>query len=109
MTISSFIRSSCYGRRRAELANLALPHPRQATLVCQQDPPLEYPRQLALFRPFRKGRRGHMRLCRGATKRWPIEAEIGYAEPCEGKRVTRMAEEKKEPVTIKKYANRRLY
>src|SRR5215475_7314057 len=31
------------------------------------------------------------------------------SKPGQGKRVNHMAEEKKEPVTIKKYANRRLY
>jgi polyhydroxyalkanoate synthesis repressor PhaR len=50
------------------------------------------------------------RRCRGATKRWPSEAEIGYAQSLgRGKRVNDMSEDKKEPVTIKKYANRRLY
>jgi hypothetical protein len=45
------------GSRRVGLAVLALPHPRQTILVCQQDVPRWYQRQLALFRPFRKGRR----------------------------------------------------
>ena len=42
-------------------------------------------------------------------KRWPGRGESVYAGiPRQGKRVDNMAEEK-EPVTIKKYANRRLY
>jgi len=45
------------GSRAAGPAILALPHPRQAIWVCQQDLSREYPRQLALFCPFRKGRR----------------------------------------------------
>jgi hypothetical protein len=58
MTMSSFIgklllRRVLGGKQRF----LALPHPRQAMWVCQHDLSFEYPRQLALFRPFRKGRR----------------------------------------------------
>jgi len=64
---------------------------------------------LALFRWLCKGGRGARQACRAATKRWPREAEIGYAQPWAEERVNHMVEEQKEPITIKKYANRRLY
>jgi polyhydroxyalkanoate synthesis repressor PhaR len=64
---------------------------------------------LGLFRWLCKGDRVARQPCRAATKRWPREAEIGYAQAWAGERVNHMAEEQKEPITIKKYANRRLY
>jgi len=64
---------------------------------------------MALFCRLCKGDGTASRACRAATKRWPREAEIGYAQPWAAERVKDMAEEQKEPITIKKYANRRLY
>jgi polyhydroxyalkanoate synthesis repressor PhaR len=46
--------------------------------------------------------------CRAATKRWPGRAETGYAQALGRGYATNMTDEK-EPITIKKYANRRLY
>jgi polyhydroxyalkanoate synthesis repressor PhaR len=64
---------------------------------------------MALFRTFRKGFRSAEKPCRDAIKRWPSKAESGYAQVLGRGSVNDMAEDKKEPVTIKKYANRRLY
>src|SRR6478672_4785834 len=64
---------------------------------------------MALFSGLCKGASGAPGACRAATKRWPRQAEIGYAQAWAGERVKHMAEEQKEPITIKKYANRRLY
>jgi polyhydroxyalkanoate synthesis repressor PhaR len=64
---------------------------------------------MGLFRSLCKGGPVARRPCRVATNRWPREVEIGYAQPWAGERVNHMAEEQKEPITIKKYANRRLY
>src|SRR5262252_7168140 len=109
MTMSSFMRNSCSvafgGRRRY----LALPHPRQAMRVCQHDLSVEYRRQLALFRPFRKGRRAVHGAAAVPENAGPYERKLAMLKAWAGKRVIHMAEEKKEPVTIKKYANRRLY
>jgi len=67
---------------------LALPHPRQAMRVCQHDLPVEYSRQLALFRPFRKGRLITNGAAAVPQNGWPIWAEIGYAQSLgRGKRV----------------------
>jgi len=46
--------------------------------------------------------------CRAAIKRWPAQAETGYAQTLGRGYVINMTDEK-EPITIKKYANRRLY
>jgi polyhydroxyalkanoate synthesis repressor PhaR len=87
---------------------MALPHPRQPGEPCQQRAICRYPRELALFGPFHKGCRTALQVCRAATKRWPAEVETGYAQALGRGTVINMADEK-EPITIKKYANRRLY
>jgi polyhydroxyalkanoate synthesis repressor PhaR len=46
--------------------------------------------------------------CRAATKRWQVGGESSYAQALGRGYVINMADEK-EPTTIKKYANRRLY
>jgi polyhydroxyalkanoate synthesis repressor PhaR len=48
------------------------------------------------------------RASRAATKWWPVGREYGYAQGLGRGNVIDMAEEK-QPITIKKYANRRLY
>src|SRR6185437_7589293 len=108
MTISSFIRNSSCGRLGAKAVIwrcriLGLPG-----LPCQQRVILRYPRELVLFRPFRKDCRTARLACRAATKRWPAQAETGYARILGRGNAIHMADEK-EPITIKKYANRRLY
>jgi polyhydroxyalkanoate synthesis repressor PhaR len=70
---------------------------------------LQIPARIGAFLTFPQGRPRTLPVCRAATKRWPTEAEIGYAQSLGRGNVVHMAEEKKEPVTIKKYANRRLY
>jgi polyhydroxyalkanoate synthesis repressor PhaR len=77
--------------------------------VCQHDLSVEYRRQLALFRPFRKGRRAVHGAAAVPQNGGPYERKLAMLKAWAGKRVIHMAEEKKEPVTIKKYANRRLY
>jgi len=72
MTMSSFIRSSCCVEFWGGQRFLALPHPRQATSVCQHDCPVEYPRQLALFRRFRKGRLTASGAAAVPQNGWPI-------------------------------------
>jgi polyhydroxyalkanoate synthesis repressor PhaR len=67
-----------------------------------------YPCELALIGDFRKGCGSARDACRGAINRWPRASENGYAQTLGRGNVNVMAEEK-EPVTIKKYANRRLY
>jgi hypothetical protein len=68
------------------LAILALPHPRQTMPVCQQYVPRRYPRQLALFCPFRKGRR----TCCGAAavpqNGGPSKRKLAMLKPWQGKR-----------------------
>jgi polyhydroxyalkanoate synthesis repressor PhaR len=88
---------------------LALPHPQQAMRVCQHDLPFEYPRQLAFFRPFRKGRDAKCSIAAVPQNGGPWKQKLAMLKAWAGKRVIHMAEDKNEPVTIKKYANRRLY
>jgi polyhydroxyalkanoate synthesis repressor PhaR len=57
---------------------------------------------------FRKDCRTAQFACRAATKRWPAQAETGYAQALGRGYAINMTDEK-EPITIKKYANRRLY
>jgi polyhydroxyalkanoate synthesis repressor PhaR len=77
--------------------------------VCQHDLPFEYPRQLAFFRPFCKGRRDNRSTAAVPQNGGPWKQKLAMLKAWAGKRVIHMAEDKKEPVTIKKYANRRLY
>jgi polyhydroxyalkanoate synthesis repressor PhaR len=57
---------------------------------------------------FRKDCRTAHFACRAATKRWPALGKTGYAQALGRGYVIAMTDEK-EPITIKKYANRRLY
>jgi polyhydroxyalkanoate synthesis repressor PhaR len=57
---------------------------------------------------LRKARRSAKHICRAATKRWLAPVKTGYACILGRGNVDDMADAK-EPVTIKKYANRRLY
>jgi polyhydroxyalkanoate synthesis repressor PhaR len=64
--------------------------------------------RIGCFLTFLKNCRTARPILRAATKRWPAEAETGYAEALGRGYAIAMADEK-EPITIKKYANRRLY
>jgi len=64
--------------------------------------------RIGAFLTFLKGCRTARFASRAATKRWPLQPENGYAQTLGRGNVIHMADEK-EPVTIKKYANRRLY
>jgi polyhydroxyalkanoate synthesis repressor PhaR len=64
--------------------------------------------RIGCFLTFLKNCRTAHPILRAATKRWPAEAETGYAEALGRGYAIAMADEK-EPITIKKYANRRLY
>jgi polyhydroxyalkanoate synthesis repressor PhaR len=88
---------------------LAVPHPRQAVLVCQPDLPRDYPRQLALFCPFRKGCGASCGTAAVPQNGGPAKRKLAMLNALAGETLSNMSEEKKEPVTIKKYANRRLY
>src|ERR1700750_3299423 len=109
MTISSFIRSSCYGRGAMgwPFFGTATSSADHASLSIIRTAPLSP--TIGAFPPFPQGTPFLSRRCRAATKRWPIEAEIGYAQSLGRGIVVSMAEDKKKPVTIKKYAHRRLY
>jgi polyhydroxyalkanoate synthesis repressor PhaR len=63
---------------------------------------------IGAFLTYRKGLPHCPPGCRGATKRWPRAAETGYAGGL-GRDTTIIMADEKEPITIKKYANRRLY
>jgi len=64
---------------------------------------------LALFRPFRKRWRSRSGAAAVPQNGGPAKRKLAMLKPGQGKRVNDMPEDKKEPVTIKKYANRRLY
>src|ERR1700733_14962006 len=108
MTMSSFIRNSSCGRLRGNTAVWRCHILRPPGRPCQQRVPCDYPRELALFDHFRKGcrtarralPRRHKTVARASGNRLCLVPGRGTA--------IKMADEK-EPITIKKYANRRLY
>jgi polyhydroxyalkanoate synthesis repressor PhaR len=108
MTISSFIRDSFGGRLRRKVAVLALPHVQQAGVACQEWATCRYARELALFRNLRKSAAARHLAAAPPQNYGPPAPKAVMLKAGQGNR-DHMAETEKEPVTIKKYANRRLY
>src|SRR6185369_4524904 len=84
MTMSSFIRSSCCVEFWGGQRFLALPHPQQATSVCQHDWPVEYPRQLALFGVFARDASRRLVLPRCHKTAGPYERKLSMLKPWAG-------------------------
>jgi polyhydroxyalkanoate synthesis repressor PhaR len=108
MTMSSCIPNSFEQALGGAAGFLALPHPRQQGEPCQLRAAASYQLELAIYWRCASLAAPPPKVCRAAINNWPAQGQTGYARLWGRGSATIMTDEK-EPITIKKYANRRLY